>query len=758
MAKWTGREKGMMFLTVVFLIVAAALAVVLALKYQEDDDPSEETKVNLVTEFQVGIKEGSTGHTDGASSHILHTLTTRSIHQDDVCMTPECVKTSADLLDAMDQSIDPCEDFFQYSCGKWNQKHVIPEDKSGLSRFNEVRDDVKAKLKGVIEKDDASDIDAIKKTKIFYQSCMNESSIAMNSKPELDQAINELGGWPLLLPNWNETGFNLEKLLADYLLVGGNGLIRTSVQPDDKDTSEYVILLDQGLLFMVSRSYYLNGRDDVHVQAYEKYVVEVAKKFGAKSPESDVRDVIDFEIQMANLTTPASERRDTNKLYHKIAIKSLNVDSNGFNWIKYLFLAFKNFYNSMSVEEEIVVYEPGYLKNVIELVNNTPKKTVANYIMMRFVLSNIQYLSEEFRILKHDYNKVMSGAKHDSARWGTCLDHTLHMFPVSGGRMFVDKYFDEEAKKEAKVLITNIRQSFSEIINETTWMDQETKDKAEEKVVSALRERIAYPEWIKDNDELDKFLAEVNVSDSHLFRNVLDKTKHNVATNLKKIKESVDKTKWYQSAAIVNAFYDPSTNSITFPAGILQPPFYNEHYPRSLIYGGIGLVIGHEITHGFDDQGSRQYDKDGNLKSWWTNSSSDNFNDLAQCIIDQYSKFTIGNDHIKGKNTQGENIADNGGIHVAFRAYHKWLENHSEDFKQLPGVELKHDQLFFLNFAQGWCGLRTPAAQHNQILSDPHSPGRFRIIGTLSNSEEFSKAYQCKPGSRMNPEHKCRVW
>ncbi|KAL3227885.1 hypothetical protein MRX96_003836 [Rhipicephalus microplus] len=288
-------------------------------------------------------------------------------------------------------------------------------------------------------------------------------------------------------------------------------------------------------------------------------------------------------------------------------------------------------------------------------------------------------------------------------------------------------------------------------------MDTETRKVAEEKA-NAMNERIGYPELLTNPYELSKEYDSLVVHEDLYLDNVFNILQFEATRNQLKLRQPVNKEKWTTEPAVVNAFYNPNKNDIVFPAGILQPLFYSHHFPKSLNYGGIGVVIGHEITHGFDDKG-RQFDKDGNLKPWWNNKTVQTFRERAQCMVDQYSSYVLEdvNLNINGKMTQGENIADNGGLKQAYRAYKKWVKQHGEE-PLLPGINLTHDQLFFLNYAQIWCGSMRPEEALNKIRTSVHCPGPIRVLGPLSNSYDFSRAYNCANMSRMNPAKKCSVW
>jgi membrane metallo-endopeptidase-like protein 1 len=323
----------------------------------------------------------------------------------------------------------------------------------------------------------------------------------------------------------------------------------------------------------------------------------------------------------------------------------------------------------------------------------------------------------------------------------------------------VKEHFDEEAKTNVIYIIRNIRDAFKKLLNEVTWMDEETKDLAREKV-DAIQELIGYPDYIMDDALLDADYEELNIDPDKYFENCEANLIETSKKMLKTLRQPVNKTRWTTNVAMVNAFYSATKNLMMFPAGILQPPFYHKNYPMSMNFGGIAMVIGHEMIHGFDNRG-RQYDKSGNMKQWWANSSIEGFNQRVQCVIDQYSNYTVEeiNMNINGEQTQGENIADNVGLKVAFAAYNTWVERtNRRDEPLLPGLSLNHQQLFFLNFAQIWCGTVRPEAYFQSIISGRHCPGRYRVKGVLSNSVDFAKAFNCPTGSRMNPPNKCTVW
>lgn len=328
------------------------------------------------------------------------------------------------------------------------------------------------------------------------------------------------------------------------------------------------------------------------------------------------------------------------------------------------------------------------------------------------------------------------------------------------GAMFVRKYFNENSKRDTLKMTNELQESFREILNTIEWIEPSTKLLAEMKV-NQMSLKIGYPDYILSHEELNKEYKNLEIDPNKYFESILNVLVHLTRTEHGKLGQSVDKTVWHAGPAVVNAYYSRNKNQIMFPAGILQPPFYHRHFPKALNYGGIGVVIGHELTHGFDDKG-RHFDSDGNLHRWWSDNDIKAFHERATCLIAQYGNYTVTEVgmRVDGEKTQGENIADNGGIKQAFRAYNKWLQRNPTSVQNefLPGLNATNTQLFFINFAQVWCGAMRPEATRSKLKTAIHSPGKFRVIGTLSNSEDFAKEYNCPLGSNMNPYEKCSLW
>ncbi|XP_053378445.1 neprilysin-like [Mercenaria mercenaria] len=672
----------------------------------------------------------------------------------EICTTPDCAQASARILENMDMTVDPCEDFYMYSCGSWKKKHVIPEDRTGYYLFSELDGSVQVINKYLLEYTSSyRDVSGILKAKDMYASCIDLKKIEDRNSTVAIPLLNEMGGWPVLGSNqggnWSASNFNLSQLLILLRKYNNVPLIDIFIYSDIKDSDNYIIYLDQPRFGLPGRLYYLQDSLSHMREAYVTLASSIAKLFGADEAdaEREMREILDLEIDLANISMKSEDRIDNEALYNKMTISDLKhnftepgpTDPIQFDWLEYIggFFDMENVKIPLNESEPVVVW------------------AVPNFEKLFSVL---QKHGKRFRDLITDYNKVVYGTAKSSARWKSCVDYTVYYFGMAVGHMFIKETFDESSKTAALDMIGNIRHAFNELLDELDWMDEPTKVLAREKA-NAMKEWIGYPDEVIIVDEINKMYENATIDKNEYFINVLSNLKRSAAEGLQNLRKKFNKNIWTTPPSTVNAYYSPIRNNIMFPAGILQPPFYSRGQPKSMNYGGIGAVIGHEITHGFDD-GGRQYDKNGNLKEWWDTSIIDNFKEKAQCIVDQYSQFVVpeANLNVNGINTLGENIADNGGLKQSFRAYRKWVEQRGSEEPMLPGLNFTHNQLFYINFAQTWCNNMRKEGMINSINNGVHSPGQFRVIGTLQNSRDFPVAFGCKKNSYMNPQKKCYVW
>uniref|UniRef100_A0A9J8B985 Membrane metallo-endopeptidase-like 1 n=1 Tax=Cyprinus carpio carpio TaxID=630221 RepID=A0A9J8B985_CYPCA len=637
---------------------------------------------------------------------------------DNVCTTPQCVTAAARLLQNMDPSVEPCQNFYQYACGGWIERHVIPETSSLHSVFNILRDELEIVLKGQLCQ--------------LHATTMSDTLAVLNAR------------------------YNKKAVLEMF------------VWPDDRDSSSYIIHVDQPLLGMPSRDYYLS--DGNYKKAYLEFMVSIARiaredRNLTQDEErvwEDMTQVLALETDIANATSPAEERNDITVLYNKMTLREAQqaFNLNGFNWTRYIQGIMSSVSVTVQPDEPIVVYCSPYLEKLSDVLSKHSHRTLQNYLAWMLIMERVSSMSRRFKDVRAHYRKALHGTTVEEARWRDCVRYVQGNMENAVGALYVRETFSGNSKRMVRELIRKIQEAYVETLEELSWMDEQSKEKAREKAM-AISEQIGYPDHIleEENKKLDEEYTHLNFSEENYFENILENLAASAQKVHKKLREPVDPDMWIIGAAVVNAFYSHNRNQIVFPAGILQPPFFSEKQLQALNFGGIGMVIGHEITHGFDDHG-RNFDKDGNMYNWWSNYSAERFEDQSKCMVEQYGKFSwklAGGQNVSGITTLGENIADNGGVRQAYKAYMKWVEREGEE-PRLPGLDMDHKQLFFLNFAQVWCGACRPEYAIQSIKTDPHSPLEYRVLGSLQNFEAFSEAFHCARGAPMNPEEKCRVW
>uniref|UniRef100_A0A8C1QGY0 Membrane metallo-endopeptidase-like 1 n=1 Tax=Cyprinus carpio TaxID=7962 RepID=A0A8C1QGY0_CYPCA len=672
----------------------------------------------------------------------LIVLYTSALRGGNVCTTPQCVTAAARLLQNMDPSVEPCQNFYQYACGGWIERHVIPETSSLHSVFNILRDELEIVLKGVLEMENKDDREAFKKAKTLYSSCMNEILIEQRDSQPLLGLIDSIGDWPVASEVWNSTSermWSLEDTLAVLnARYNKKAVLEMFVWPDDRDSSSYIIHVDQPLLGMPSRDYYLSDGNYKKVHcAYLEFMVSIARiaredRNLTQDEErvwEDMTQVLALETDIANATSPAEERNDITVLYNKMTLREAQqaFNLNGFNWTRYIQGIMSSVSVTVQPDEPIVVYCSPYLEKLSDVLSKHSHRTLQNYLAWMLIMERVSSMSRRFKDVR-----ALHGTTVEEARWRDCVRYVQGNMENAVGALYVRETFSGNSKRMVRELIRKIQEAYVETLEELSWMDEQSKEKAREKL---------------------------NFSEENYFENILENLAASAQKVHKKLREPVDPDMWIIGAAVVNAFYSHNRNQIVFPAGILQPPFFSEKQLQALNFGGIGMVIGHEITHGFDDHG-RNFDKDGNMYNWWSNYSAERFEDQSKCMVEQYGKFSwklAGGQNVSGITTLGENIADNGGVRQAYKAYMKWVEREGEE-PRLPGLDMDHKQLFFLNFAQVWCGACRPEYAIQSIKTDPHSPLEYRVLGSLQNFEAFSEAFHCARGAPMNPEEKCRVW
>jgi putative endopeptidase len=662
-----------------------------------------------------------------------------------LCQTPTYEPHYGDSgidLGAMDTTVNPCNNFYQYACGTWRAKNPIPPDKAIWGRFNELQEHNLGISRDILEKAaqpsaDRTSLD--KEIGDFYAACMDVKEVDARGVDGLKPILHSI-----------DQLTSKDQLAAELAMLNDSGLralFRFGAQPDQKQSSVNIADIDQGGLSLPDRDYYLK---DTNAEIRAKYVQHVANMFDllAKSLKKQwdskayATAVMNMETGLAKISMDRVLRRNPDNTYHPMAAADLPKLTPDFRWNAY-------FSGDHAPEfQKVNVGNPDFFKGLDTLIANTSLDDIKIYLMWHVLHETADALPQQF--VDENFNfwdKTLSGAKELAPRWKRCVRADDQALGEALGQKFIQVAFSGPAKAKALELVHEIEQSMALDIRTATWMTDETKKQALEKL-HLVSNKIGYPEHWRDYSTV-KITREDFLGDS-LRASVFEWRR-----DLNKIGQPVDKNEWGMTPPTVNAYYNPPENNINFPAGILQPPFYNPKADDAVNYGAIGVVVGHELTHGFDDQG-RRYDGDGNLREWWTPADAKNFTERAECIVNEYGSFSpVDGVKLNGKLTLGENAADNGGIHLAYAALMRDLAD-----KTLPKKEdgLTQEQLFFLGYAQIWCQNGTDAESRRRATIDPHSPGQFRVNGVVENLPEFQHAFSCKVGDPMVAPKACRVW
>lgn len=693
----------------------------------------------------------------------------------DICLSKYCVEASHRIFQSLNEKVDPCQNFNEFACGGFIKNEVIPDDQSRWNTFSIIAKKIDQQGRQLLEAeiDDKEDFESEKMAKMLYKSCMDEENLENIGLESMKKMLKEAGGWPVVeQENWNQENFNVWKQSVKSLHMGfsGNYLFETSIYSDSKNNTHRVIYFDQPSLGL-KKEYWDKGTEEPEVKAYFKYMVDTAVLFGANEDKAreDLEKVWKFEMKLANISSPKEERRNQTKLYNPTTLgefpKGPGLPESWTGYVKDL-LNFEDAKVDIEDSEKVIIYDKNFFANLSKIMDETDTKTLANYMAWRMVKYSMNYLNKEARVIRRKYQKVLTGVDQEPASWKRCTkkvgfnnlrDSVTMVYAVSS--IYARKVFDIEAKSQVEEMAKYLRKAFDGMLKDIDWMDEGTKVEAKKKL-DTMKQFMAYPEEFLDKEKVDGLHEGLVIQPDDYLGNLLRLSKHYTKLNIRKLRQKVDPFDWkeHRYVALVNAFYNPSFNNFEFPAGILQGAFFHPKVPKYLNYGGIGFVIGHEITHGFDDQG-RQRDAEGKLVDWWNPETSQKYKEKAQCIIWQYGNYTskqVGL-NVNGVNTQGENIADNGGVKEAYLAYNKWVEHHGVE-PGLPGQNFSSKQLFWISAAQSWCAKSRSERLKNLMLTDSHSPPEFRIIGPLSNNEDFARDFNCPLGSPMNPEKKCVVW
>ena len=645
-------------------------------------------------------------------------------------------------LSAIDKTADPCVDFYAFACGNWRKANPIPGDQSRWGRFNELAERNRYLL--YVDLKAAADHPTSplqRKYGDFFAACMN-TDIA-----------EQLGDKPLLPVFHRIEAMKDKKELAATVawLEAQNGtgsLFRFGVQQDQKDSSQQIEGVGQGGITLPDRDYYLEANERMATirGQYHDYIASIMKLSGDSDGKADTEatQVIGIETELAKGSMPRDQMRDPDKRYHIMTLTQLEALEPTFNWQAY----FTGIH--APAVDTLNVGQPDFFTAENTVLTNQSLDALKAYLKFHAINNVAPWLSASYADANFNFfQKTLNGQAEQTARWKRCTSVTDRALGEAVGQDWVKQNFPPQAKQNMEQLVAALEKALGQDIQSLPWMTDDTKKQAEEKLAD-FRQKIGYPDKWRDYTPL-------KITRGDFVSDLRNSSKFEFNYDLNKVGKPVDEKEWGMTPPTVNAYYNPGMNDINFPAGILQPPFYDFSKDPAVNFGGIGVVIGHEMTHGFDDEGSK-YDGKGNVKPWWTDADRKAFEAKLDCEVKEYGGFEpVDGVHLNGKLTLGENTADNGGIHVAWQALLATLAQQGKTIDdKIDGYT--EAQRYFIAFGQIWCENRTDQISRVSAKTDPHSPGRFRTDGVVQNFDEFGKAFGCHAGQPMMPENACRVW
>lgn len=641
-------------------------------------------------------------------------------------------------LSGRDTSVSAAQNFFLYANGNWLKNTKIPPSQTGWGSFYIVRDQALSNMKTILDSCEALKNPAkgspAQQIGDLYAAALDSTTIDREGISPLKKDLDRISSIK-----------NVQNLLTEVVTEYKNGsgpVFGFYVSPDDKNSNIERPHFDQGGLGLPNQTYYFktDSTSKAIRDAYVKYIAQILALSGDSGDAAQrASSIMGLETKMAAASKTPVELRDPQANYHLLSMQELDKTAPALGW--------KNLIQGLEIHEDTLqVGQPEFYKALSGLLKSTPLNVWKDYLIFHLISRYAPWLSQPFADARFNfYNKLLNGQKEPEVRWKRASSLVNNTLGDALGKLYVERYFPASAKKYMEDLVDNLQSTYRKRIEQTDWMSDSTKAKAIDKL-NAFTKKIGYPDHWKDYSSID-------INRSSLIGDLQRIGQWQYNYNINKLGKPTDKSEWGMTAPTVNAYYDPSFNEIVFPAGILQPPFYFQHGDDAVNYGAIGAVIGHEMTHGFDDQGS-QYDKDGNLKDWWTKGDRKRFDTHADQIVKQYDSYIVLDSvHVNGSLTEGENIADNGGLAIAYAAFQNTPEAHEDTL--IDG--LTPDQRFFLAWAQVWRIKDTPQRLLWRINNDPHSPEEYRVNGPCSNMTAFYKAFNVKPGDHMYRPDSVRV-
>ncbi|XP_066581993.1 neprilysin-11-like [Prorops nasuta] len=691
----------------------------------------------------------------------------------EVCKTNECKRIAETWKSSMDLSVNPCDDFYEYMCGGWVRNHPIPESELAVSNFHSMRSQIEYDINDILNAPiHPGDLEPLKKAKQIYKMCMDTAKRDEVGLTPIINILNDYGGWPMVIPSskWNGD------VTPDWIKINNDISHRFALQ------SLYVVSTITNTLTRTNRmvtitgaTFYLSGQSwnkttsDKSMDAYRELLINVAQTFSDETRASvskaqiikDADDIIDFEkalwkalYNQPSYTFPRMPIKFFQSRFDRKYITKLD-------WYEAINSAYaKTGLHVDKTWDHIVVQKAEYFDKLAEILANTPKRTIVNYVFWSFVRKTMRHTNTRIEDILFKYNQKLYSTSKQEEKWKRCAGETNLKDAISYA--YIKTYFPQNYKEHANRFVSEIGKSVRQQIMTAGWMEDSTKAAAIDKLDNMVA-NIGYPDWYNDS-AIAKYYSNLTITNNY-FENIMNYYSFASNRKLSKLKLSIDKKEWVEQPTVVNAFYDPNTNIIIFTAGILQDPLFDPNRPDVINYATAGSFIGHEVSHAYDVIG-RLYDKNGKYSEWWSWNTLLSYQRRAKCFINQYNGYTIPElevhlnktVYVDGELSVGENIADTAGVSAAYIAYKNSLKKSGKPEIRLPGFEqFTSDQLFFMSFGNLYCENVKPSSMMLS-LSDPHPRGRQRVRGSFSNMVEFAKAFNCPLNSYMNPQNKCTLW
>ena len=641
----------------------------------------------------------------------------------------------------MDKSVRPQDNFYRYINGGWMSKNQIPDDKTAIGSFYDLRDKADEDVKAIIEKLAATDglkmgSDEQKVADLFRSYMNTQARNTLGTAPiqSIFNAINEL-----------KTKDDLARFFGSYSTVGINNPLALYINIDEKDSSSYATYIWQNGLNLPDRDYYFND-EERFVKLRVGYLAHIEKMLslaGLPNAKESAINIMALETKLANAHWTRVETRDSEKSYNKVSTDDLNKLTDKFNWQAFLAA------EGVEKQKNIIINQPSFIEGFGKTFDETSLAVWQQYLTFNTLNAFSSYLTTELDNENFDFfSKQLSGRKEQRPTWKRGVSVINGNLGEVIGKVYVTRHFTPTAKSRMSELVENLRNAYGTSIDNLTWMSENTKKAAHVKL-AAFTPKIGYPDQWEDYSKL-------SIKSDDLVGNIIRARRLSSEKEISKLGGPIHKWEWHMTPQTVNAYYNPPANEIVFPAAILQAPFFNMEADDAVNYGGIGAVIGHEMGHGFDDQGSK-YDATGNLRNWWTDQDLKEFSSRTKALVEQYASYQVFDDlNINGELTLGENIGDLSGVTIAYKAYRASLKG-----EEAPVIDgLTGDQRFFMGYAQIWRGKIVEKSLRNRVATDPHSPGEFRVLGILSNFDKFYETFDVKEGDAMYiaPEKRVKIW